>query len=118
VLAVANRGITSTVIDSLVTRQVDSLRTTDLSDAELAKAKNMVRARFIRSRETAQGRAETLQHFNMFHQALAELNTDLDRYLAVTAADVRRVARTYLDSANVVDLIVEPAAGDGREAAP
>jgi predicted Zn-dependent peptidase len=118
VLAVANRGITSTVIDSLVTRQVDSLRTTDVSDAELAKAKNMVRARFIRSRETAQGRAETLQHFNMFHQALAELNTDLDRYLAVTAADVRRVARTYLDSANVVDLIVEPAAGDGREAAP
>jgi len=110
VAAIANRGILIAALDSLVARQIDSLRTTDVSDAELAKAKNMFRARFIRSRETAQGRAETLQHYNMFHQALADVNTDLDRYLAVTAADVRRVARTYLDSANAVDVVVEAGA--------
>jgi predicted Zn-dependent peptidase len=48
-----------------------------------------------------------------------EVNTDLDRVLAVTPEDVRRVARTYLDPANVVTVVVRPAAagqgtGGGR----
>jgi predicted Zn-dependent peptidase len=50
----------------------------------------------------------------MFHDALAEINTDLDRFLAVTPDDIRRVARTYLDPANVVTVVVRPApAGQG-----
>ncbi|HUL04473.1 MAG TPA: pitrilysin family protein [Gemmatimonadales bacterium] len=114
VFAIANRGVTTGRLDSLVARQLDSLRTTEVSDAELTKAKNIFRARFIRSRETALGRAQMLQHYIMFHGSLAEVNTDLDRYLAVTAADVKRVAATYLDSANMVQATIEVGGGGNQ----
>jgi zinc protease len=108
IFGVANQGIAAPALDSLLGREVDSLRSVDVGDAELAKAKNILRADFVHSRETAIGRAEELQHYQMFHPSLADINTDIDRYLAVSAADVRRVAAKYLDPANLVDLTVLP----------
>jgi predicted Zn-dependent peptidase len=109
--AIANQGIDPLRLDSLLARAVDSVRTTTVTAEELEKAKNIFRADFVRGRETALGRAEALEHYQMFHHSLAEVNTDLNSYLAVTADDIRRVASRYLDSANVVDVIVRPGAG-------
>src|SRR5207249_2051276 len=53
-------------------------------------------------------RARALQHYGLFHGSIAEINTDLDRYLAVSAADIRRVATKYLDPANAVIVSVRP----------
>jgi predicted Zn-dependent peptidase len=110
-LAIANQGVEAAKLDSLLGQQLDSLRTTLVSAQELQKAKTMFRAGFIRERETTSGRAEALHHYDRFHGALADINTDLDRYLAVTADDIRRVATKYLDPANLVDVIVQPGAG-------
>ena len=46
----------------------------------------------------------------MFHASPAEINTDLERFLAVTADDIRRVAGKYLDPVNALVIIVKPAA--------
>jgi len=86
-LAVANQGVDAARLDTLVGQQVDSLRTTLVTPQELQKA---------------------LHHYDRFHSSLAEINSDLDRYLAVTADDVRRVAGKYLDPANMVNVIVLP----------
>ena len=107
-LAIANRGIEAARLDSLLGQQIDSLRTTPVADHELQKVKTMFRAGFVRERETTSGRAEALHHYDRFHAALADINTDLDRYLAVTAEDIRRVAGKYLDPANLVGVIVLP----------
>ena len=109
--AVANQGVDAVRLDSLLTHQLDSLRTTLVTSQELQKAKTMFRAGFIRERETTSGRAEALHHYDRFHASLADINTDLDRYLRVTADDIRRVAGKYLDPANLVDVIVLPRAG-------
>lgn len=106
--AIANRGIEAARLDSLLAQQIDSLRTTLVAEHELQKVKTMFRAGFVRERETTRGRAEALHHYDRFHAALADINTDLDRYLAVTAEDIRRVAGKYLDPANLVDVIVLP----------
>jgi len=108
--AVANQGVDAGRLDSLLGRQLDSLRTTAVTPEELQKAKTIFRAGFIRERETTSGRAEVLQHYDRFHTSLSEINTDLDRYLAVTAEDIRRVAAKYLDPANLVNVIVMPRA--------
>jgi predicted Zn-dependent peptidase len=44
----------------------------------------------------------------MFHASVAEINTDLDHYMGLTAGDVRRVAAKYLDPANALVVIVKP----------
>jgi zinc protease len=111
VLAIANQGVDPLKLDTLVARQLDSLRGVAVSDEELTKAKNTFRANYIHTRETTLGRAEELHHYDMFHHSLAEINEDLGHSLAVTAADIRRVAAKYLDPANAVVILVKPPAG-------
>ena len=110
-LAIANQGVDPLRLDTLLTAQLDSLRATGVTSEELTKAKNTFRAGFIHGRETTLGRAEELHHYDMFHTSLAEINSDLDRFLAVTADDIRRVAGKYLDPANALVIIVKPATG-------
>jgi predicted Zn-dependent peptidase len=113
VLAIANQGVDPLKLDTLVTAQLDSIRVAGVTQEELAKAKNTFRAGFVHTRETTLGKAEELHHYDMFHSSLADINTDLEHVLAVTAEDVRRAAAKYLDPANAVVIIVKPAAAGG-----
>ena len=115
VLAIANQGVDPLKLDTIVTAQLDSVRAAGVTDEELTKAKNTFRSSFIHTRETTLGKAEELHHYDMFHPSLAEINSDLERFLAVTAADIRRVAAKYLDPANAVVIVVKPAAGGGAQ---
>jgi zinc protease len=113
---IVNQGVPVERMDSLIGVQLDSIRASGVTAEELTKAKNILRAGFIDSRETTLGKAEELQHYRLFHDSIDEINTDLDRLLAVTADDVKRVANTYFDPANLVLVIVKagPAAGGGQ----
>jgi predicted Zn-dependent peptidase len=115
VLAIANQGVDPLKLDTLVTAQLDSLRASGVTSDELTKAKNTFRAGFIHERETTLGKAEELHHYDMFHPSLAEINGDLDRFLAVGAEDIRRVAAKYLDPANAVVIIVKPPAAGAAQ---
>src|SRR5437016_1304653 len=108
-LAIANQGVDPLKLDTLLTAQLDSVRATGVTSEELTKAKNTFRAGFIHERETTLGKAEELHHYDMFHASPAEINSDLDRFLAVTTDDIRRVAGKYLDPANALVIIVKPA---------
>ena len=116
VLAIANQGVDVLHLDSLLAAQLDTIRTSGVTADELTKAKNTFRANFIHNRETTIGRAEELHHYDMFHASVAEINTDLDHYMGLTAGDVRRVAAKYLDPANALVVIVKPpvAAGSAK----
>ena len=112
-LAIANQDIDALRLDTLLAAQLDTIRTAGVTAEELTKAKNTFRANFIHSRETTLGRAEELHHYDMFHASVAEINTDLDHYMGLTADDVRRVAAKYLDPANALVVIVKPPATAG-----
>ncbi len=108
-LAIANQGIGTGRLDSLLTSHLDSVAHHGVTAAELTKAKNTYRAQFIGARETTLSKAEALHHYLYFHDDIAEINTELDAVLAVTAADIKRVATMYLEPANAVVMIVTPA---------
>ena len=110
IFGIVNQGVAVEHLDSLIGMQIDSIRSSGVTPEELTKAKNTFRAGFIQDRETTLSKAEDLHHYDMFHDSLAEINTDLDRYLSVTADDIRRVANKYLDPANALTVIVRPAA--------
>jgi predicted Zn-dependent peptidase len=109
--AIANQGVTPERIDSLLGAEVDRVRTEDVSAAELEKARNQYRAGAIRERQTTMGMAEALQGALRYYGDLAAVNTVVDRYLAVTAADLRRVAERYLVPSNRLTLVINPPAG-------
>lgn len=108
-LAIINQGVEVGRVDSLLVAQFDSVARFGVTAEELTKAKNTIRAQFINGRETTLSKAEALQHYLYFHDAVAEVNTELEAMLAVTADDIKRAAAKYLDGANAVVMIVKPA---------
>ncbi len=105
---IVNQGVSADRLDTLLAAQLDTIRMNGITAAELEKAKNAMRAGFISNRETTLGKAEELHHYKTFHESIDEINTDLDKLLAVTTDDVKRVASTYLAPANLTLLIVRP----------
>ena len=115
---IVNQGVSANRMDSLIGIQLDSIRANGITPAELEKAKNVLRSGFIGNRETTLGKAEELHHYLTFHSSIDEINTDLDRLLAVTSDDVKRVANTYLAPGNLTLVIVRagaaPVSGGGQ----
>jgi zinc protease len=67
-----------------------------VSARELARAKNTIRAGFLDRLAGVAGKAELLNAYNYFVGTPDYVRQDAARYDAVTAEDVRRVARQYL----------------------
>jgi len=115
---IVNQGVSADRMDTLIGAQLDSIRVNGITPAELEKAKNALRAGLIANRETTLGKAEELHHYLTFHNSIDEINTDLDRLLAVTIDDMKRVANTYLAPGNLTLVIVRagpaPASGGGQ----
>ena len=76
--------------------EVARLREAPPSEAELAEAKNELIAHKLRERETIDGRAFALGYALRTAGDAALANRELAELQAVTAANVQRVARTYL----------------------
>jgi len=76
--------------------EVARLRDTPPTEAELEEARNEVIAGALRERETVDGRAFALGYAWVTQGDPARANTELADLAAVTAADVQRVAQTYL----------------------
>ena len=108
---IVNQGVSADRMDSLLAAQLDTIRANGVTADELAKAKNLLRAGFIANRETTMGKAEELHHYLTFHNSIDEINTDLERVLAVTTDDIKRVASTYLDSRNLTVVVVRAGTG-------
>ena len=108
--AIANQGVPSEHVDSLLNDEIDRLLADSVTAAELEKAKNQYRTGAIRERQTTMGIAEALQSAQWFDGDLEAANRDLDRYMAVTVADLRRVARRYLAHENRLTVVINPPA--------
>ncbi len=77
--------------------QIQKLRDAPPSRAELDEAKNQLVAGKLRERETIDGRGFALGYALRINGDAAKANTELADLQAVTAADVQRVAKAYLD---------------------
>lgn len=79
-----------------------------VTEAELTKAKNAYRTQLITQQQQALNKAEALQGASMFLGDPEAVNTNWKRFLAVTVADVKRVAATYLRPENSLVLLITP----------
>ncbi|MCC6244712.1 MAG: insulinase family protein [Gemmatimonadaceae bacterium] len=107
-LAVANQGVAADSLETMLQREVERVRTSGVLADELEKAKNAHRAAQFAQLETSMGRAEALHVAQLFLGDAKALQRDVDRYSAVTLADIQRVAATWLTSANSTIVTITP----------
>jgi predicted Zn-dependent peptidase len=80
-------------------KEIDKLKTTDVTDDELAMFKTRARADLLRGLGDNQGLAEQLAVYQMRYGDWRELFNQLKKIDAVSKADIRRVAnKTFVDT--------------------
>jgi zinc protease len=107
-LAIANQGVDVATLERLIDEEIQRVREQGVSAEELEKAKNRYRASAVFGRQTVMGRAEALQWHNHFLGDPGAIRTEMERYLAVTADDIRRVANQYLVPQNRAVIVTQP----------
>jgi zinc protease len=113
VVGIANMGVDSdrllTLLDEEVTRIVEE----GVTEAEVTRARNQARASLILGRQSVMGRAEALQTANHFYGSPDAVDRAVEALATVSAADVLRVARAYLDPNRRATIFTVP--GTGQE---
>ena len=97
-------------IETAVEAELENIHRNPPTDEEIARSKNRIEATHFRQLARIGGfggRADQLNHFNVFESDAGLINTSLDRCLAVERDDILRVAGTYVSN-NRVSLRVLP----------
>jgi zinc protease len=117
VFAVLNQGHAPAEGEAEVEAELTRLRTQTVSNDELQKAKNQTLRDFILSRQTVQTRGEELGYAAVILKDANLVNTELARFLAVTPADIQRVAQKYFVAENMTLVEVYPKGDTGDKKA-
>jgi predicted Zn-dependent peptidase len=104
------QGVEASKVEGLLWEEVEKVKQQGISAEELNKAKRQFIAGQIMSRQQVLNKAEAIQHARFMHGDIESVNSDLDKYNAVTVADVKRVANKYLVTPNRTVVTVVPAA--------
>lgn len=97
--AVPLPGHTTAEMRDAIHKEIDKLKTADVTDAELQMYKTRTRADLLRGLADNQGLANSLSEYQTRYGDWRELFLQLDRVDKVTKADIRRVAnKVFVDS--------------------
>jgi zinc protease len=118
--ATAKPGKTLDEIEKELNIEIERLKAEPPSAEEMARALNTIEAQTIYGMQTVLGKADQINNYNTFVGKADYFQADLDRYRKVTAADVQRVAKTYLTPDRFIMSFVprkDKAASQGNSAA-
>lgn len=97
---IANFGKSLDEIEKIVDEEVGKLQNELMSKEEFEKIRNKKEAEFIQNNSTVQGKAMSLANYYGFFNDANLINSEIDRFMAVTREDVQRVAKEYLTKTN------------------
>lgn len=110
-------GHTPAEMRGAIHKEIDRLKTTDVTDAELQMYKTRARADLLRGLADNQGLANALAEYQTRYGDWRELFLQLDRVDKVTKADIRRVANQVFVTSNCTsaEIDTEAPAGDTKK---
>jgi zinc protease len=99
-------GQTPAKMAALVAEEIEKIQRDGVTPRELARSLNTRRAAFLDQLASVLGKADRLASYDYMAGTPDYAQQDLARYERVTAADVQRVANTYLNQHKVVLTVV------------
>ncbi len=106
VIATARPGIALDTLQAVIEAELEKLGRDGPTARELEQAKNAIEASFLNRLEFTSAKADQLNSYYYATGTPDYFQKDLDRYLAVTAADVQRVVRQYFAGGRVTLSVV------------
>jgi len=103
-------GHSSQEMATAIHKEIEKLKTTDVTDDELAMFKTRTKADLLRGLADNQGLANDLAEYQTRYGDWRELFLQLDKVDKVTKADIRRVANQVFVSSNRTEAWIETAA--------
>jgi zinc protease len=108
--AIMNQGHTADEGEKAVVGVLDTLKSQPVDAKEFEKAENQEIAGFILGRDTDEEKAIALENAAVIGKNPDLVNSELDRYLKVTPADIQRAAKEYFVQQHATVLFMTPAA--------
>ena len=113
----ARPEIDTDVLEQEVAREVDALRERGVSQEDLDRAIALIETDLVVSLQSAASRADKLSLFATYFGDPSLVNREMDRYRAVTRAQVDAFAREYLGEDNRASLLYVPREPSSEEEA-
>lgn len=108
VFALPNIGVDPGILEEAMNEELKKLRETLISDDELQKLKNQIESQIIQSNASLADITYNLAINYTYYQDTERINSEIDKYLAVTKEDIQRVAQKYFRDDNRVVLYYLP----------
>ena len=109
-LGVVNMGVDPKDMEESMDAEIAKVREELITEKEFDKLKNQIENDFVSTNSRVVGIAESLANYHMYFGDANLINTEIDRYLAVTREDIQRVAQKYFVPTNRVVLYYLPKA--------
>ena len=107
---IANMGVELSDIEKAILGEIEKVQNQPISDQELKKLQNQIENQFVSKLSSVEGIAENLAVYETHYGDASLINTEINRYLAVTKEDIQRVANLYFDEKNRLVLFWLPKA--------
>ena len=102
--SLANMGVAPEDVEAAMNEEVERLKTELITEEELQKLKNQIESNFVTSNASMAGIAESLANYHMYFGEANLINTEINRYLAVTKEEIMDAAKKYYTENNRVVL--------------
>jgi zinc protease len=105
---IANMGVNPGQVEEAINAEIAKAQEELMSEEEFQKLRNQIEAEFITRNGRIAGIAESLANYEMYYGDANLINTELERYMAVSREDIREAARKYYTKDNRVVLLYLP----------
>lgn len=103
-LAIAHPTVTMDQLGAEFDREIQGVQQNGVTDQEFEKARNQIKTQTAKAFTSALDKAEALAESETYFGDPGRINGEMDRYMAVTRDDIKRVAQKYLDPSHRIIL--------------
>jgi predicted Zn-dependent peptidase len=104
------------MLKSTMDDEIKTLQTELISDREFQKLQNSFETSYVQANSSVEGIAASLATYNMLQGDTNRINEQLDIYRTITKEDIMRVAKTYLNPNQRVELKYLSGSDSNKEA--